>query len=237
MPTPASSPSTATRRLPSGGGRGLHLGGRSAPASTARRPTRPSVDPDVPTCSTTSRASSPAHRSRRRETEGAAEAACRLLDVPTSCCPPCSTRSPRWRPMRRSCTTRRREKGNIYVLRGSAGGGHRGGPRHPGRGRQRGGRLQAADAVHEMTYSTSRVQHVHLETHGSIAWRGDDGRIHVAPARRPPSSPSRSSATSSACGRATLHVFTERVGGASAASRRCCPRTSACSPCSRPVAR
>src|SRR6202007_3364743 len=38
---------------------------------------------------------------------------------------------------------------------------------------------EAADAVHEMTYSTSRVQHVHLETHGSIAWKGDDGRIHV----------------------------------------------------------
>ncbi|MEO7158252.1 MAG: 2Fe-2S iron-sulfur cluster-binding protein, partial [Vicinamibacterales bacterium] len=31
-----------------------------------------------------------------------------------------------------------------------------------------------ADAVHEMTYSTSRVQHTHLETHGSIAWKGDD---------------------------------------------------------------
>ena len=34
----------------------------------------------------------------------------------------------------------------------------------------------AADAIHEQTYSTSRVQHVHLETHGSIAWHGDDGR-------------------------------------------------------------
>ena len=29
--------------------------------------------------------------------------------------------------------------------------------------------FKEADAVHEMTYSTSRVQHVHLETHGSIA--------------------------------------------------------------------
>ena len=27
-----------------------------------------------------------------------------------------------------------------------------------------------ADAIHEMTYSTPRVQHVHLETHGTIAW-------------------------------------------------------------------
>ena len=28
----------------------------------------------------------------------------------------------------------------------------------------------AADAIHEGTYSTSRVQHAHLETHGTIAW-------------------------------------------------------------------
>ncbi len=39
--------------------------------------------------------------------------------------------------------------------------------------------FKEADAVHEMTYSTSRVQHVHLETHGSIAYKGDDGRWHV----------------------------------------------------------
>jgi CO/xanthine dehydrogenase Mo-binding subunit len=31
--------------------------------------------------------------------------------------------------------------------------------------------FKEADAIHEMTYSTSRVQHVHLETHGSIAWK------------------------------------------------------------------
>ena len=37
-----------------------------------------------------------------------------------------------------------------------------------------------------MTYSTSRVQHVHLETHGSIAWRGDDGRLHVRTSSQAP---------------------------------------------------
>src|SRR5262249_32643834 len=58
------------------------------------------------------------------------------------------------------------EKGNIYVdIHGEVGSVADG--------------FAAADAVHEMTYSTSRVQHVHLETHGSIAWRGDDGRYHV----------------------------------------------------------
>ncbi len=37
-----------------------------------------------------------------------------------------------------------------------------------------------ADVVHERTYSTSRAQHVHLETHGSIAWRGR-GRAAARP--------------------------------------------------------
>ncbi|MGO4760470.1 xanthine dehydrogenase family protein molybdopterin-binding subunit, partial [Streptomyces sp. 2MCAF27] len=35
-----------------------------------------------------------------------------------------------------------------------------------------------ADVIHEGTYSTPRVQHAHLETHGSIAWM-DDGRLNV----------------------------------------------------------
>ena len=39
--------------------------------------------------------------------------------------------------------------------------------------------FKEADVVHENTYSTSRVQHVHLETHGSIAYKGKDGRWHV----------------------------------------------------------
>jgi CO/xanthine dehydrogenase Mo-binding subunit len=50
--------------------------------------------------------------------------------------------------------------------------------------------FKAADVIHEKTYSTSRVQHVHLETHGCLVWRGDDGRIHVRSTRRR-SSPSR----------------------------------------------
>jgi CO/xanthine dehydrogenase Mo-binding subunit/aerobic-type carbon monoxide dehydrogenase small subunit (CoxS/CutS family) len=70
-----------------------------------------------------------------------------------------------------------------------------------------------AAVIHEKTYSTSRVQHVHLETHGSIAWRDAGGRIHVRTTSQAPfvvqlklahvfNLPSRS-----------IHVFTERVGG------------------------
>ena len=71
-----------------------------------------------------------------------------------------------------------------------------------------------ADAVHERTYSTSRVQHAHLETHGSIAWTAPTtAGFTSAPARRRRSSPSRSSPTSSGLRARDLHVFTERVGG------------------------
>ena len=36
-----------------------------------------------------------------------------------------------------------------------------------------------ADVIHEGTYFSPRVQHAHLETHGSIAWM-QDGRLHRA---------------------------------------------------------
>ena len=36
-----------------------------------------------------------------------------------------------------------------------------------------------ADIVREVEVRAQRVQHAHLETHGSIAWTTDDGRLHV----------------------------------------------------------
>ena len=36
----------------------------------------------------------------------------------------------------------------------------------------------AADVIHEATYFSPRVQHAHLETHGTIAWM-EDGRLNV----------------------------------------------------------
>ena len=44
----------------------------------------------------------------------------------------------------------------------------------------------AADVIHEGTYSTPRVQHAHLETHGSIAWM-EDGRLNVRTSSQSPS--------------------------------------------------
>jgi putative selenate reductase molybdopterin-binding subunit len=71
----------------------------------------------------------------------------------------------------------------------------------------------AADAIHEMTYSTPRVQHVHLETHGTIAWKGEDGRIHVRTSSQAPFIVQQKLAYVFGLTASQLHVFTERVGG------------------------
>ena len=64
-----------------------------------------------------------------------------------------------------------------------------------------------------MTYSTSRVQHVHLETHGSIAWRSDDGRLHVRTSSQAPFIAQEKLCHIFGLRSRDLHVFTERVGG------------------------
>jgi CO/xanthine dehydrogenase Mo-binding subunit len=73
--------------------------------------------------------------------------------------------------------------------------------------------FREADAVHEMTYSTSRVQHVHLETHGSIAWKGDDNRWHVRTSSQAPFAVRTKLAYLMGVPTRDLHIFTERVGG------------------------
>jgi CO/xanthine dehydrogenase Mo-binding subunit len=73
--------------------------------------------------------------------------------------------------------------------------------------------FREADAVHEMTYSTSRVQHVHLETHGSIAWKGDDNRWHVRTSSQGPFRVLQKLAYLTGIPARQIHVFTERVGG------------------------
>ena len=151
--------------------------------STAPRRTRTIWSiPTTPTCWTTWCASSASAsrpwwpRARRRR--GGLPRCSRST---TRCCPRCSTRRRRCSRTRRCCTTRASPAaGNIYAdIHGEVGSVADG--------------FAEADVVHEGTYSTSRVQHVHLETHGSIAWRDADGRCMSAPARRRRSSCSRSS--------------------------------------------
>src|SRR3984893_12119278 len=135
------------------------------------------------------------------ETEGAAEEACRLLEVDYEPLPTVFDPEQAMEPgapvlHERGIATR----GNIYVdIHGELGSVEQG--------------FREADAIHERTYSTSRVQHVHLETHGSIAWKGEDGRLHVRTSSQAPFIAKQKLCHIFALRARDLHVFTERVGG------------------------
>jgi CO/xanthine dehydrogenase Mo-binding subunit/aerobic-type carbon monoxide dehydrogenase small subunit (CoxS/CutS family) len=135
------------------------------------------------------------------ETEAAAEQACRLLDVTYEILPavfdPLAAMSPEAPILHDKGAADNR---NIYVdIRGEVGSVKDG--------------FAAADAVHEMTYSTSRVQHVHLETHGSIAWGSEDGRFHIRTSSQGPFIAQQKLCHIFGLRARDLHVFTERVGG------------------------
>ena len=135
------------------------------------------------------------------ETEAAAEEACRLLEVDYELLPavfdPEAAMAP-GAPILHDKSVAFRD--NIYVdIHGELGNVEQG--------------FKEADAVHEMTYSTSRAQHVHLETHGSIAWRGDDGRLHVRTSSQAPFIAKQKLCYLFGLFDRDVHVFTERIGG------------------------
>ena len=43
-----------------------------------------------------------------------------------------------------------------------------------------------ADSIYEGTFETCKVQHAHMETHGSIAWLNANGRLHVRTSTQTP---------------------------------------------------
>jgi CO/xanthine dehydrogenase Mo-binding subunit/aerobic-type carbon monoxide dehydrogenase small subunit (CoxS/CutS family) len=135
------------------------------------------------------------------ETEAAAEEGCRKLEVDYEILPavfdPVAAMEPGAPVLHDKGIA---ERANIYVdIQGEIGSVAEG--------------FKAADAVHEMTYSTSRVQHVHLETHGSIAWRGDDGRLHIRTSTQAPFIAQQKLCHIFGLRAREVHVFTERVGG------------------------
>ena len=135
------------------------------------------------------------------ETEGAAEKACRRLDVEyellTPVFDPEAAMEPS-APILHDKSVAFRD--NVYVdIHGELGNVEQG--------------FKEADAIHEMTYSTSRAQHVHLETHGSIAWRGDDGRLHVRTSSQAPFIAKQKLCYLFGLYDRDVHVFTERIGG------------------------
>ncbi|CAN5688991.1 molybdopterin-dependent oxidoreductase [soil metagenome] len=69
-----------------------------------------------------------------------------------------------------------------------------------------------ADVIHEATYFSPRVQHAHLETHGSIAWMAD-GRLHVRTSSQSPSIAEVKLSHLFDLRPDQLRVFCKRVGG------------------------
>jgi CO/xanthine dehydrogenase Mo-binding subunit/aerobic-type carbon monoxide dehydrogenase small subunit (CoxS/CutS family) len=135
------------------------------------------------------------------ETETAAEAACRLIEVQYEILPAVFDPEAAMRPDApllhdKGITA----YGNVYVdIHGEVGSTAEG--------------FAAADVVHEGVYSTSRVQHVHLETHGSIAWTAPDGRVHVRTSSQAPFIAQQKLCHIFGLRARDVHVFTERVGG------------------------
>jgi CO/xanthine dehydrogenase Mo-binding subunit/aerobic-type carbon monoxide dehydrogenase small subunit (CoxS/CutS family) len=71
----------------------------------------------------------------------------------------------------------------------------------------------AADAVYEGTFELPKIQHAHMETHGSIAWRTADDRIHVRTSTQTPHLVKIKLAYLFRRHADQFHVFSECVGG------------------------
>jgi putative selenate reductase molybdopterin-binding subunit len=135
------------------------------------------------------------------ETEAAAEAACRLLDVDYEILP--AVFDPVLAMGQDAPVLHPDQPGgrrNVYVEIGGEIGDVTAG-------------FAAADAIHERTYSTSRVQHTHLETHGAVAWQSSDGRLHVRTSSQAPFIAQQKLCHIFGLPLQAVHVFTERVGG------------------------
>lgn len=71
----------------------------------------------------------------------------------------------------------------------------------------------AAAVTFEGTFTTQRVQHSHLETHGGMAWRDVDGCINVRSSTQTPFLTRRALCDIFALAPDKMRVFCERVGG------------------------
>jgi putative selenate reductase molybdopterin-binding subunit len=70
-----------------------------------------------------------------------------------------------------------------------------------------------ADFIHEATYSTQRAQHAHLETHCTISWIDECGRLNVRTSSQTPFLTKAKLCYLLGLNPANLRVFCERVGG------------------------
>ena len=135
------------------------------------------------------------------ETEAAADNACRFIEIDYELLPAVFDPEAAMEPHAPILHDKREAaKDNIYAdIHGEVGSVKEG--------------FAAAAAIHEGTYSTSRVQHVHLETHGSIAWTSEDGRVHVRTSSQAPFIAQQKLCHIFGLRNSQVHVFTQRVGG------------------------
>jgi len=70
-----------------------------------------------------------------------------------------------------------------------------------------------ADAVHEQTFRTGRVQHASLETHGAVGWLDDDGRLVIRSSTQTPFLTRRAVAALYRLPLDRVRVLAGRVGG------------------------
>lgn len=70
-----------------------------------------------------------------------------------------------------------------------------------------------ADAVHEATYVSQRLQHAHLETHGAVGWLDGDGRLHIRTSSQTPFLTRDALCAIYGLPREKIRVVTGRVGG------------------------
>jgi putative selenate reductase molybdopterin-binding subunit len=72
---------------------------------------------------------------------------------------------------------------------------------------------ETGGAVVQGRWTTQRVQHAHLETHGSTGWRDDDGRLVIRTSSQVPFLVREELCHLFGLDRSEVHVFTRRVGG------------------------
>jgi len=73
--------------------------------------------------------------------------------------------------------------------------------------------FREADFIYEGTYETCKIQHAHLETHGSISWLGEDGRLHIRTSTQTPHLAKAKLAYLFSLYPEQIHLYSERVGG------------------------
>ncbi|CAN5576413.1 molybdopterin-dependent oxidoreductase [soil metagenome] len=140
------------------------------------------------------------------DTEGAAEAACRLIEVEYEILPAVFDPEEAMRdgaPIlhNKSADSRiQKASKNIFLQINSEYGNVEKG-------------FAEADVIVEGTYSSNKISHAHLETHISIASQSEDGRIHVRTSSQAPFQAKSKLAYLFGIPLQDVHVYSERVGG------------------------